>query len=108
MDIAKTNGKKLSTVDKDEVRAILLQVTIETHTVDGEKNLNSLDLFRSGHAKKSIILCFAWMTACISFYALTLNATQLSGHIVLNFTLVSHQFHKLAARWLRIKVRALF
>ena len=85
MDIAKTNGKKLSVVDKDEVRAILLQVTIETQTVEGEKNLNSLDLFRSGHAKKSIILCFAWMTACISYYALTLNSTQLSGHIIANF-----------------------
>ena len=43
MDIAKTNGKKLSIVDKDEVRAILLQVTIETQTVAEERNLNSLD-----------------------------------------------------------------
>ena len=82
MDMAKTNGKKLSVVDKDEVRAILLQIAIETQTIEGEKNLNSLDLFRSGHAKKSIILCFAWMTACISYYALTLNSTQLSGHII--------------------------
>ncbi len=83
MNIAETNGQKLRQVDKDEIKAILMQITLS----DEEKNLNPLDLFRSGHAYKSNILCFAWMTACISFYALTLNSTQLSGDIVLNFTL---------------------
>ena len=51
-------------------------------------NLSPLDLFRAGHAAKSSILCFAWMTACISYYALTLNSTQLTGHIVINFALI--------------------
>ena len=74
-------------VQKDEIQAILMQITLETQTDDEERNLNPLDLFRSGHATKSIILCFAWMTACISFYALTLNSTQLNGDIVLNFAL---------------------
>ena len=75
-------------VQKDEIQAILMQITLETQSDDEEKNLNPLDLFRSGHATKSIILCFAWMTACISFYALTLNSTQLNGDIVLNFALL--------------------
>ena len=87
MNIASTNGKQLSMVQKDEIQAILMQITLETQIDDEEKNLNPLDLFRSGHATKSIILCFAWMTTCISYYALTLNSTQLSGDIVLNFAL---------------------
>lgn len=87
MKIAHTNGKKLTLVEKDEIKAILMQIAIETSTADTEKNLNPLDLFRSGHANKSVILCFAWMTTCISYYALTLNSTQLSGDIVLNFAL---------------------
>ena len=60
MKIAETNGKKLSMVEKDEVKAILMQITLETQGSDSEKNLNPLDLFRSGHATKSVILCFAW------------------------------------------------
>ena len=74
-------------VQTDEIQAILMQITVETDLDEEEKNLNPLDLFRSGHATKSIILCFAWMTACIGFYALTLNTTQLSGDIVMNFAL---------------------
>ena len=74
-------------VQTDEIQAILMQIAVETDLDEEEKNLNPLDLFRSGHAKKSIILCFAWMTACIGFYALTLNTTQLSGDIVMNFAL---------------------
>ena len=74
-------------VQTDEIQAILMQIAVETDLDEEEKNLNPLDLFRSGHATKSIILCFAWMTACIGFYALTLNTTQLSGDIVMNFAL---------------------
>lgn len=87
MKVAQTNGKNLTMIEKDETKAILMQIAIETQTREGEKNLNPLDLFRSGHASKSVILCFAWMTTCISYYALTLNTTQLSGDIVLNFAL---------------------
>jgi Na+/melibiose symporter-like transporter len=51
------------------------------------------DMFRKGHLIKTLILCFAWITSCVSFYALALKATDLDGNIVLNFTLsVTAQF----------------
>jgi hypothetical protein len=87
MDMAKGNGKTLTTYDTDEIRAILETIAYESIWIETERNLTPLDLFRSGHATKSIVLCIAWMTSCIAYYALTLNATQLSGHIVWNFTL---------------------
>ena len=42
-------------------------------------------MFRKGHLVKSLILFLAWITACISFYALGLNSSDLSGDIMLNF-----------------------
>ena len=76
--------------EKDEIRAILMQINIDNITAGASSsvNLSPLDLFRAGHATKSGILCFAWMTACISYYALTLNSTQLNGHIIINFALI--------------------
>ena len=44
-----------------------------------DKHLNRLESFKNS--------LYFRMTACISYYALTLNSTQLSGDIVLNFTL---------------------
>lgn len=72
-------------IDADEIRAVLL--SIEGQTSQKEHKLSLLDLFRSGHTSKYLILCFAWTTACISYYALTLNSTQLSGNIIFNFAL---------------------
>ena len=47
-----------------------------------------IDLFLpSGHLTKTLILIFGWITSCISFYALGLNSTDLSGDIMLNFFL---------------------
>ena len=44
-------------------------------------------MFRHGQLTKSLILSFAWIMTCISFYALSLNSSDLSGDIVLNFFL---------------------
>ena len=47
-----------------------------------------IDLFLPlGHLSKTLILIFGWITSCISFYALGLNSTDLSGDIMLNFFL---------------------
>ena len=88
-DMAKKNGKILTMTEMDEIRAILLQINMDSQMSNSSSvNLSPLDLFRSGHAARSSILCFGWMTACIGFYALTLNSTQLNGHIVINFALL--------------------
>ena len=67
------------------MKSILEEIASESHK--SEDHLKPWDMFRKGHAVKSLILCLGWITSCVSFYALTLNATDLSGHIVLNFTL---------------------
>ena len=87
--MAKKNGKNLTMTEMDEIRAILLQINMDSQISNSSSvNLSPLDLFRAGHAARSSILCFGWMTACIGFYALTLNSTQLNGHIVINFALL--------------------
>ena len=47
-------------------------------------------MFRRDHLIKTMILIFAWITSCISFYALGLNSTDLSGNIFQNFFLTRH------------------
>ena len=42
-------------------------------------------MFSGGQATKSLILIFAWITSCISFYALSLNSADLKGNIFESF-----------------------
>ena len=44
-------------------------------------------MFRHGQLIKSLILCLAWSVTCISFYALSLHSSDLSGDAILNFFL---------------------
>ena len=44
-------------------------------------------MFRHGQLVKTLVIIFAWITVCTSAYALGLNSTSLSGHIVFNFLL---------------------
>jgi len=81
--IAKINGKKLEPEDETKMLEIVKAVANESHKT--EDKLTPLDMFRQGHAVKSLILVFAWITSCISFYALSLNSNDLSGDIMLNF-----------------------
>ena len=60
---------------------------IAKNSHETEDRLTPIDMFRGGHAVKTLILIFAWITSCISFYALGLNSTDLSGDIMLNFFL---------------------
>ena len=45
------------------------------------------DMFRHGQFVKSTILTLAWITVCISFYALSLNSADLDGDIIFNYFL---------------------
>ena len=42
-------------------------------------------MFLGGQAIKSLILIFAWITVCISYYALSLNSADLKGNIFETF-----------------------
>ena len=44
-------------------------------------------MFRSEHIAKTLVLAFSWTTTVVTFYALTLNATTLSGDVLLNVIL---------------------
>ena len=44
-------------------------------------------MFKHGQLVKTLVIIFAWITVCTSAYALGLNSTSLSGHIVFNFLL---------------------
>ena len=46
-------------------------------------------MLKHGNFLKTINLWFAWIMACVSFYALSLNAADLSGNIILNYLLTS-------------------
>ena len=50
-------------------------------------------MFLGGQAIKSLILIFAWITVCISYYALSLNSADLEGNIFETF------FYVRSASW---------
>merc|ERR1719445_436289 len=83
--IARINGKILSKDDKAKIASMVKEIANESKFT--EDRLTPIDMFRRGHLTKTLILIFAWITSCISFYALGLNSTDLSGNIMLNFFL---------------------
>ena len=46
-------------------------------------------MLKHGNLFKTLNLWFAWITVCISYYALSLNAADLGGNIILNYVLKS-------------------
>ena len=50
-------------------------------------------MFLGGQAIKSLILILAWITVCISYYALSLNSADLEGNIFETF------FYARSANW---------
>ena len=50
-----------------------------------QKKLYPWHMFTGGKATKTLILIFAWITSCISFYALSLNSADLKGNIFESF-----------------------
>ena len=67
------------------MKSLLDDLAEESHQT--EDQLRPWDMFSKGHRIKSCILILAWITACISFFALSLNTTDLSGDIFENFFL---------------------
>ena len=71
--MAKANGRQLSDDDVEKIKSIVDDVAKGSKK---DKNLNPLHMFRGQLLTKTLILAFCWITVCIGFYALTLNATE--------------------------------
>ena len=88
LTIAKRNGKKLNENERKEIKTTLILIEKDANKMKGQENLNPLDMLRSGHLMKTLILLFNWVTVCVGAYTLMLNATKLYGDLFINYTLV--------------------
>jgi len=85
LQMAKTNGKSLTSDDEAKMRKMVADLAIDSHAT--EDKLTILDMFKHGQAMKTLILCLAWIMTCISFYAIGLNSSDLAGNIIVNYML---------------------
>ena len=88
LTVAKRNKKKLSEEERHIIRNTLASIEKDANKVQGQENLNPLDMLRSGHLTKTLILMFNWVTVCVGSYTLVLNSTKLYGDVFINYTLV--------------------
>lgn len=85
LDMAKTNQREINENDKKEIQAIINEIATESKAT--ENQLSPLDIFKHGQMKKVVVLGLAWICVCVSYYALSLNSSKLSGDIYINFFL---------------------
>ena len=83
--MAKGNGKSLTSEDESKMRKLVAEMAIVSHAT--EDKLTVLDMFKHGQVVKTLILCFAWIGSCISYYAIGLNSSDLNGNIIVNYML---------------------
>ena len=81
--------------DLAKIRCLVKTVAEESFQPDDnpQKKLYPWHMFLEGQAIKSLILIFAWITVCISYYALSLNSADLEGNIFETF------FYARSASW---------
>ena len=85
LDMAKTNQREINDNDKKEIQAIINDIGMESKAT--ENQLSPLDIFKHGQMTKVVVLGLAWIGVCVSYYALSLNSSKLSGDIYINFFL---------------------
>jgi len=83
--MAKVNKRELNPSSIAKIKDIVHDIADEQATT--RENLTPLDMFKHGQLVKTLVIILAWITVCTSAYALGLNSTSLSGHIVFNFLL---------------------
>lgn len=88
MKVGKRNGKKLTDNHKMIIRETLISIQKQATEVEGNEKLNPLDMLRPRHFRKTLILLLNWVTIVVGVYTLSLNATKLSGHLFLNYSIV--------------------
>ena len=94
LQIAKMNGRKLSSEDEVKMRDLMSKMANDLHSADDK--LTILDMFRHGQVSKTLILFLAWVATCTSSYAIKLNSSDLNGNIIFNF-LIARTFGIFAA-----------
>ena len=83
--MAKVNRRIITDEDKSRIEKVIREIAEESHKT--EDSLSPLDMMRHGNLSRTLNLFFAWTMACVSYYALSFSAADLSGHIILNFLL---------------------
>ena len=83
--MAKGNGKILQEEEIKKIEAMLEEIHVHS-IVKEEKQLNPIDMLRHGYLRATLIQLLCWITINVGNYTLLLNATKLSGNVILNFT----------------------
>ena len=83
-NMAQTNSKSINEDAKREIEGIFQDIANEEK---GATKLTPLDLFKHGEWKKTLKLSCTWIGLCISYYALSLNSSDLHGDIYVNYAL---------------------
>ena len=73
--MAKLNRRQLDDDDMAKIRDIVTNVEIDSKK---DEDLNPLHMFKGGLLSKTLTMLVCWITVCLGFYALTLNATKVS------------------------------
>ena len=81
------NRKYISDKDKSKIQRIIMNIAKESHQT--EDKLSFIDMFKHGNLFRTLNLFFAWTMACVSHYALSFSAADLSGNIILNYVLIN-------------------
>ena len=82
LNLKKFAGRTISSDDENKIRKLLAELSSEANGV--QEKFYPWDMFRHGQFVKSSILSLAWITVCVSFYALGLNSADLDGNIIYN------------------------
>ena len=83
--MAKSNGRRLGDEGKRMIETMLEEVHKQSE-VKNEKRLNPADLIKHGYLVPTLVQLLCWITINVGNYTFLLNATQLSGNVIQNFT----------------------
>lgn len=84
-NIARINNRSLDEEGMQKIETILEDIH-KCSQKEKEKHLNPMDMFKHGYTELTLIQLLCWITLNVGNYTLLLNATQLSGDVILNFT----------------------
>ena len=85
LNIAKCNNEEISETDHQEIEAIIQEIANENDKKS--EKYTPLDLFKHGQWKTTLVLSYTWISVCISYFALSLNSSDLHGDIYINYIL---------------------
>ena len=87
-EVAKWNGKSISTRDNETMIKVLKQIHIRSSEVD-HGHLRYKDMFQKSNARTTVLLLLFWSTGLIVNKTLLFNSTKLHGNLFLNYICAS-------------------